>query len=131
MANIPLTNGDGKKLSREERDWVMSESLARRIGRNIAALRLARDWSQEVLAARVDVTRSRLSKWEGGEHAPPVEKLVDLARELEVGLDDLVGDGTEKLKTNLSPEQRKLVRAAMGSLARLFPAAPRRQGRTE
>ncbi|HEV2853817.1 MAG TPA: helix-turn-helix transcriptional regulator [Thermoanaerobaculia bacterium] len=109
----------------------MSESLARRIGRNIAALRLAKDWSQEVLAARVGLTRSRLSKWESGDHVPPVEKLVDLARELEVGLDDLVGDGTERLKTSLSPEQRRLVRAAMGSLARLFPAASRKPARTE
>jgi transcriptional regulator with XRE-family HTH domain len=99
----------------------MNRSLARRIGRNIAALRVGRDWSQEALAERVKVSRSRLSKWESGDHPPPVEKLVDLARELEVGLDDLVGDGTGKPQGDLSPEQRKLVRTAMSFLSRLVP----------
>jgi transcriptional regulator with XRE-family HTH domain len=103
----------------------MNGSLARRIGRNIAALRVGRDWSQEALAVRVKVSRSRLSKWESGDHPPPVEKLVDLARELEVGLDDLVGTGTGKPQGGLSPEQRKLVRTAMGFLSRLVPSANR------
>lgn len=102
----------------------MNGSLAQRIGRNIAALRVGKDWSQEALATRVEVTRSRLSKWENGEHVPPVDKLVDLARELDVGLDDLVGDGTWKLQGGLNPEQRKLVRTAMTFLSRLFPATP-------
>ena len=114
---------------------MMNGSLARRIGRNIAVLRVGRDWSQEALAARVRVSRSRLSKWESGDHPPPIEKLVDLARELEVGLDDLVGDGTGTAQADLNPEQRKLVRAAMSSLSRLVPAAvsatPRTPGKNE
>lgn len=101
----------------------MDRTVARRIGRNIAALRTLRGWSQKGLAARVDVTRGRLSKWEGGEHAPPVEKLMALARELAVGLDHLVGDGTGKPSGDLTLEQRKLVRTAMGYLSRLIPAA--------
>jgi transcriptional regulator with XRE-family HTH domain len=112
----------------------MNGSLARRIGRNIAALRVGRDWSQEALAVRVKVSRSRLSKWESGDHPPPVENLVDLARELEVGLDDLVGDGTGTAQADLNPEQRKLVRAAMSSLSRLVPAVSatvRTPGKTE
>ena len=109
----------------------MNGSLARRIGRNIAALRVGRDWSQEALAVRVKVSRSRLSKWESGDHPPPVEKLVDLARELEVPLDDLVGNGTEKLLGDLTPEQTKRVRKAMRSLAGLLPAEPRLQKEPE
>lgn len=99
----------------------MNELLARRIGRKIAALRMAKGWSQEALAARADVARSRLSKWESGDHVPPVDKLIGLARELEVGLDDLVSEGMGPRETGLSPEQRRLVREAMSSLARLFP----------
>lgn len=106
----------------------MNGSLARRIGRNIAALRVSRDWSQEALAARVKVSRSRLSKWESGDHPPPVEKLVDLARELEVGLDDLVGEETGKPQGGLGPEQRKLVRTAMSFLSRLVPNASGQTG---
>jgi hypothetical protein len=52
---------------------------------------------------------------------PPVDKLIGLARELEVGLDDLVSEGTGPLQRGLDPEQRKLVRKAMSSLARLLP----------
>ena len=107
---------------------MVNGSLARRIGRNIAALRVGRDWSQEALAARVKVSRSRLSKWESGDHPPPVDKLVDLARELEVALDDLVGDGTEKPLGALNREQKKLVRTAMSFLARLVPSGQETTG---
>jgi len=108
---------------------MMNGSLARRIGRKIAALRMARGWSQEALAVRAGVARSRLSKWESGDHVPPVDKLVDLARELEVGLDDLVSEGMGPREAGLSPEQRRLVRRAMSSLARLFPG-PKEQETT-
>lgn len=107
----------------------MDRTLARRIGRNIAALRTLRGWSQKGLAARVDVTRGRLSKWEGGEHAPPVEKLMALARELEVGLDDLVSDGSGPSPDGLTPGQRELVRGALRSLSRLLPPRERPQER--
>lgn len=98
---------------------MMNKTLARRIGRNIAALRVAGDWSQAELAARVSIERSRLAKWENGDHVPPIESLVVLARELDVRLDDLVGEKSPEVAEPLTPEQRKLVRTALRSLSRL------------
>jgi AbrB family looped-hinge helix DNA binding protein len=46
--------------------------------------------SQENLAARLDITRQTLSKWELGEGSPDLEKSKMLADIFEVSLDDLV-----------------------------------------
>jgi AbrB family looped-hinge helix DNA binding protein len=46
--------------------------------------------SQENLAARLDITRQTLSKWELGEGSPDIEKSKMLADIFEVSLDDLV-----------------------------------------
>ena len=40
--------------------------LKMRLSQNIAGLRHAAGWSQEELAARLDVTRQSVSKWESG-----------------------------------------------------------------
>ena len=67
------------------------EAVRRKLGRTLAALRERRKWSQEKLARKLGVTRGRLSKWETGEHAPPVELLPALAEALGVGLVEIVG----------------------------------------
>ena len=110
---------------------MVNKTLARRIGRNIAALRVAGDWSQAELAARVRIERSRLAKWENGDHVPPVESLVNLAGKLEVRLDDLVSEKSLEPAELLTPEQRKLVRTALRSLSRLVPTAPRTEKTNE
>jgi AbrB family looped-hinge helix DNA binding protein len=46
--------------------------------------------SQENLAAKLDITRQTLSKWETGEAFPDIEKSKMLADIFEVSLDDLV-----------------------------------------
>jgi len=43
-----------------------------------------------VLARELGVSRDRLSKWERGKNAPPLEFLVSLAVLLEVTLDELL-----------------------------------------
>jgi transcriptional regulator with XRE-family HTH domain len=65
--------------------------VLRKLGRNLAALRGRRDWSQEKLAGKVGVTRSCIGKWETGEHGPSFEWLAALAAALEVGLEEIVG----------------------------------------
>ena len=67
------------------------EAVRRTLGRNLCALRQRRKWSQEKLARRLGVTRGRLSKWETGEHSPPVEMLPALAAALEAGVEEIVG----------------------------------------
>jgi transcriptional regulator with XRE-family HTH domain len=74
----------------QEPEKLPREAVRRRLGRNLAALRVRRKWSQEKLARKLGVTRSRLGKWETGEHAPPVELLTALATALGVELAEIV-----------------------------------------
>lgn len=53
--------------------------------------RKARGWSQEALAARVQVSRQAVSKWETGDAMPDLPKLLALADALEMSLDALCG----------------------------------------
>ena len=50
--------------------------LKMRLSQNIAGLRHAAGWSQEELAARLDVTRQSVSKWESGQSVPAAARLV-------------------------------------------------------
>lgn len=61
------------------------------IDENIRYLRKIQGWSQEELAARVDVSRQTIAKWESGETSPDLEHAVLLAEIFDVGLDDLAG----------------------------------------
>jgi transcriptional regulator with XRE-family HTH domain len=60
------------------------------LGARIARLRSEKGWDRPALARKLGVSRDRLSKWERGENAPPLEILVSLGILLEVTLDELV-----------------------------------------
>ena len=87
----------------QEPGGLSGEAVRRKLGRNLAALRDHREWSQEKLARRLGVTRGRLSKWETGEHAPPVEWLPALATALGVGLEKIL----EGVAPSLQPRQHE------------------------
>ena len=55
-------------------------------------LRKRRGFSQEELANRLNVSRQTISKWELGDSAPDMEKLVAISDLFEVSLDELVLD---------------------------------------
>ena len=55
-------------------------------------LRKKRGYSQEELANRLNVSRQTVSKWEVGESAPDMEKLVAISDLFEVSLDELIKD---------------------------------------
>lgn len=75
----------------EKEPWgLQREAVRRTLGRNLCALRRRRKWSQEKLAHRLGVTRGRLSKWETGEHSPPLEMLPVLAAALKAGVEEIV-----------------------------------------
>lgn len=57
----------------------------------LAQTRKARGWSQEDLAARIQVSRQAVSKWETGDAMPDLPKLIALADVLELSLDALCG----------------------------------------
>lgn len=48
-------------------------------GENIHSQRVARGWTQDELAERLDVTRAAVSYWESGERAPTDEHKLIIA----------------------------------------------------
>ena len=58
----------------------------------IINLRKKAGWSQEELAGRLGVTRQSVSKWEGAQSVPDIEKIVQLRRLFSVTTDYLLKD---------------------------------------
>ncbi len=58
-------------------------------------LRKKAGWSQEELAEQMDVTRQSVSKWEGAQAIPDIEKMLRLSRLFGVSMDYLVKDEIE------------------------------------
>ena len=56
----------------------------------IITLRRQNGWSQEELAERLNVTRQSVSKWEGAQSVPELEKIVQLSRIFGVSTDYLL-----------------------------------------
>ena len=69
------------------------------LSERIYQLRRRRGLSQEQLAEKLGVSRQTVSKWEGGQSTPELEKLRALCACFQVTLDQLTGEG------ELEPEQ--------------------------
>ena len=65
----------------------------------IIALRKKAGWSQEELGEKLGVTRQSVSKWEGAQSVPDMDKIVreDDTRELHATVEDAVGKFDERL----------------------------------
>ena len=61
----------------------------------IIALRKKAGWSQEELAEKLGVTRQSVSKWEGAQSIPDMEKILTLSRIFGVSTDTLLKDELE------------------------------------
>ena len=76
-------------------------------------LRKKRGYSQEELANRLNVSRQTVSKWEVGESAPDMEKLVAISDLFEVSLDELVKD---KVPEQAQPQEQVVTSAFYSDL---------------
>ncbi len=65
------------------------------IGNQIKQLRIARNITQEELAARLSVAKSTISSYENGSRLPSYDILVKIARLFHVSTDNLLGCSTE------------------------------------
>lgn len=72
-------------------------------------LRKKAGWSQEELAEQMDVTRQSVSKWEGAQAIPDIEKMLRLSRLFGVSMDYLVKDEIES-DEGIVPEKAPLLR---------------------
>ena len=65
-------------------------SLNEELGQRIQQLRKAKGFSQEELADRVGVSRQAVSKWESGQTAPDLERLLTVSGQLGTTTDYLL-----------------------------------------
>lgn len=63
---------------------------ARALGREIAAARIRRGWTQQQLADAAGLSQSALKLWELGRRAPTVTHLIQLARALDVSAGEMM-----------------------------------------
>ncbi len=70
--------------------------ILKAFGGRLKELRKQKGWTQKELAAKIDTRFSQLNKYESGLHAPPPEKLIELAGVLDTSVDFLLaGDSKE------------------------------------
>ena len=65
----------------------------------IIRLRKKAGWSQEELAERLGVTRQSVSKWEGAQSVPDIEKILQMSRIFGVTTDYLLKDELDEEET--------------------------------
>ena len=97
----------------------------------IMTLRKKAGWSQEELAARLNVSRQSVSKWEGAQSIPDMDKVVQMSRLFGVTTDFLLKDELEIEEHTQSepmdepPLRRVTMEEASAYLALRREAAPR------
>lgn len=80
----------------------------------IIKLRKQNGWSQEELAYKMNVSRQAVSKWEGAQNVPDLEKIVELSFLFGVTTDYLLKndiEGEESLQKNLTTTTVKIITA--------------------
>ena len=97
----------------------------------ITALRKKAGWSQEELAEQLGVTRQSVSKWEGAQSVPDMDKVVTMSRLFGVTTDYLLKDELEEetpcaaADDEEPPLRRVTMEQASDYLARRKAAAPK------
>lgn len=76
------------------------------LGQKIARLRKEKDYTQDDLAKRFNVSTQAVSKWENDLSAPDISILKDLSKTLGVSVDYLLSD-EENAVVNLIPEENR------------------------
>ena len=69
---------------------------------NLRTFRKQKEFSQEYLAEKMNVSRQTISKWENGTAMPDLRKLTDLASLFDVSMDELLGTSAPDYKTSVS-----------------------------
>ena len=90
------------------------EKLLRQVGQRVARARREHGWSQEQLAARVEVEPVTLSRLENGKRALSLSTLAEIASALEIGLGDLLDVRRDLPAPEQTPEEAELLRLFKG-----------------
>ncbi len=76
----------------------------------IMCLRKQKGWSQEELAYRLDVSRQSVSKWEGNQSIPDMDKILQLSELFNVTTDYLLKEELTEEHANLDEEDLELIK---------------------
>lgn len=96
-------------------------------------LRKKSGWSQEELAEQMNVTRQSVSKWEGAQSVPDLEKIIQLSKLFGVSTDYLLKDEiepNENESSSLKTEEKLNVRRVSMEEANKFLAAKTQTAKT-
>lgn len=74
------------------------------LSEKIIKLRKQNGWSQEELAARLDVSRQSVSKWESASSTPDLDKIIKLSDIFGVSTDYLIKDSEDDCAEQSAPE---------------------------
>ena len=102
--------GNGRSLLQSGQRRI-ERWLSRVLSENIKAIRKAKGLSQEELAAKLNVVRQTISKWEQGLSVPDSDLLIAIAQALETPVSTLLGETvTEPEADDLAAIAQKLDR---------------------
>ena len=87
------------------------DALLRRVGQRVADARRARGFSQEALAEAAGLEAVTLSRWETGDRALSLSALARIARELDLGLGDLLDVDRDIPTVQHDPDEAELLRS--------------------
>lgn len=76
------------------------EAIRMDLSQKITQLRNNKNWSQEKLAEKVNVSRQSISKWKSGQAKPDLDKIVILSELFNVSTDYLLKDHKKRKNTN-------------------------------
>lgn len=82
----------------------------------IMNLRKKAGWSQDELASQLNVTRQSVSKWEGAQSVPDIDRIVQMSRLFGVTTDYLLKDEIENEELGSSEPESALRRVTMDKL---------------
>lgn len=94
----------------EEDDMILADK--------IITLRKKAGWSQEELASQLGVTRQSVSKWEGAQSVPDLDKVVQMSRIFGVSTDYLLKDELEEEEFVATASDEPLRRVTMEQASR-------------
>lgn len=74
------------------------------ISNNLKRLRKINQFTQEVVAEKINVSRQSVAKWESGETLPDLESCMSLAKLYNVKLDDLINHSEDDTGVAVPPK---------------------------
>ncbi len=69
---------------------MQDASIRKELGQRIKQLRKQKGWTQKELANRTNASHAQLNKYESGQNAPPLDRLILLAEVVDTAVDHLI-----------------------------------------